>query len=200
MKSKIFFILFASAALLAQDKQSTKEKQRAIKKLHEACKRGDTSKVSRILKEKKLKINQRDVRGNSMIHHASRRNNLRMVSFLLGKSAIVNARDRAGNTALHYAASRGRIPMIKLLLRNGAAQNVANRNNDLPFHSAAISGRIKVAKYLMKRGVKNKFIRFKPVAAALDKVAKLTTSFIEKPDLVGAKFEIKTLISHLQAP
>ncbi|MGL5028682.1 MAG: ankyrin repeat domain-containing protein [Wolbachia pipientis] len=68
-------------------------------------------------------INEKDEKGETILHKAARMSTRKKVSFLVKKGAEVNARDNKGFTPLHWAVSAKRLENVKELTRSGAEIN-----------------------------------------------------------------------------
>lgn len=72
----------------------------------------------------KNQINELDENGMSLLHWASDRGSIDIISHLLLHGADINVKDSEGQTALHYSASCGHLDCVRLLLEKGAVKDV----------------------------------------------------------------------------
>ncbi|GFQ91497.1 ankyrin repeat domain protein [Trichonephila clavata] len=93
-------------------------------------------------------INEKDEKGETILHKAARMLTREKVSFLIKKGADVNARDNKGFTPLHWAVSAKRLENVKVLMEEGAEVNATEGMT--PLHLACIVGAESVIKELVK--------------------------------------------------
>ncbi|XP_048338544.1 tonsoku-like protein [Sphaerodactylus townsendi] len=101
------------------------------------------------------KWNQRNDKGETLLHRACIDGNLRRVQFLLEKAHPVSPRDYCGWTPLHEACNHGHLEIVGLLLDHGA--NIDDRGGPgcegiTPLHDALNCGHFDVAELLIRRG------------------------------------------------
>jgi len=97
-------------------------------------------------------VNDKDLRGRTMLHTASIAGEDEIVKFLLSKGADVKATDPQGYTALHWAASCGHTAVVRELLDAGANVNAKDQTGETPLHWAAIFDQREAAEVLIDRG------------------------------------------------
>ncbi|WP_036487969.1 ankyrin repeat domain-containing protein [Myxosarcina sp. GI1] len=68
---------------------------------------------------------------NSLLHSATRKENLPLIELLIARGADINIRDKDRETSLHKAKSR---ETAELLLANGAKVNAQSKNGNTPLH------------------------------------------------------------------
>ncbi|CAN9507156.1 unnamed protein product [Ophioblennius macclurei] len=100
----------------------------------------------------KDKVNKRNERGETRLHRAAIRGEVRRIKELIGEGADVNVKDFAGWTALHEACNRGYYDVAKQLLAAGAEVNTKGLDDDTPLHDASNNGHFKVVKLLLRYG------------------------------------------------
>lgn len=98
------------------------------------------------------KVNKRNERGETSLHLAAIRGDVKLCRKLIKAGADVNAKDFAGWAALHEACNHGWFDVAKVLLRAGAHVNTVGLDNDTPLHDAAINGHRKLAELLLRHG------------------------------------------------
>ncbi|XP_015278310.1 PREDICTED: tonsoku-like protein [Gekko japonicus] len=101
------------------------------------------------------KWNQRNDKGETLLHRACIDGNLRRVQFFLEKAHPVNPRDYCGWTPLHEACNHGHLEVVRLLLDHGA--NIDDPGGPgcegiTPLHDALNCGHFDVAELLIHRG------------------------------------------------
>uniref|UniRef100_A0A914UXB1 Ion transport domain-containing protein n=1 Tax=Plectus sambesii TaxID=2011161 RepID=A0A914UXB1_9BILA len=94
--------------------------------------------VERLLDEDEDRLNAKDSRGWTCLHHASARAKIKIIDLLLGRGADINATDDEGNTALHVAAEKNKRDVIEHLLVHGADGNKLNIKHWAPIHIATM--------------------------------------------------------------
>nr|XP_015223555.1 PREDICTED: ankyrin repeat domain-containing protein 11 isoform X1 [Lepisosteus oculatus] len=100
----------------------------------------------------KDKVNKRNERGETRLHRAAIRGEIRRIKELISEGADVNVKDFAGWTALHEACNRGYYDVAKQLLAAGAEVNTKGLDDDTPLHDASSNGHFKVVKLLLRYG------------------------------------------------
>lgn len=100
----------------------------------------------------KDKVNKRNERGETRLHRAAIRGEVRRIKELISEGADVNVKDFAGWTALHEACNRGYYEVAKQLLAAGAEVNTKGLDDDTPLHDASNNGHFKVVKLLLRYG------------------------------------------------
>lgn len=122
-------------------------------------------------------VNKRNERGETPLHLATIKGDLRKVRELLNQGACVNASDFAGWTPLHEACNHGWFEVAKLLIQFGADVNVPGLDKDTPLHDAAVNGHDKIVNLLLKYGAdpskKNAHWRTSLDVARSEKVVKI---------------------------
>jgi ankyrin repeat protein len=101
---------------------------------------------------KGTKVNDKDLRGRTMLHDASISGEDEVVQYLLSKGADVKLLDAQGWTALHWAASGGHTAVVRELLDAGADVNARDQIGATPLHWAAIFDQRDAAEMLIDRG------------------------------------------------
>lgn len=100
-------------------------------------------------------INEKDEKGETVLHQAVEISDYKTVRLLIKKGAEVNARDKKGYTPLHCAVFAKSLENVKVLLREGAEVNATQYvSGCTPLHSACKIGGagIEIIKELVKAG------------------------------------------------
>ncbi|XP_075272580.1 ankyrin repeat domain-containing protein 12 isoform X1 [Opisthocomus hoazin] len=100
----------------------------------------------------KDKINKRNERGETPLHMAAIRGDVKQVKELIRLGANVNVKDFAGWTPLHEACNVGYYDVAKVLIAAGADVNTQGLDDDTPLHDSASSGHRNIVKLLLRHG------------------------------------------------
>ncbi|XP_036412693.1 ankyrin repeat domain-containing protein 12 isoform X2 [Colossoma macropomum] len=100
----------------------------------------------------KDKVNKRNERGETPLHMAAIRGDVKQVKELIGLGADVNVKDFAGWTPLHEACNLGYCDVAKVLIGAGAEVNTQGLDDDTPLHDASSSGHKDIVKLLLRHG------------------------------------------------
>eukprot|EP01083_Nonionella_stella_P059505 155687_1 len=95
---------------------------------------GNWNEVQSIHNDKPKSLNSRvNLDGETALHVAVKRKDMKLIEFLLSQNADVNIQSiKTGNTPLHEAASRQNIYILTMLLHYGANPRIFNSNNKIP--------------------------------------------------------------------
>ncbi|XP_016111234.1 ankyrin repeat domain-containing protein 12-like [Sinocyclocheilus grahami] len=100
----------------------------------------------------KDKVNKRNERGETSLHMAAIRGDVKLVKELIGLGADVSVKDFAGWTPLHEACNLGYYDVAKVLIGAGAEVNTQGLDDDTPLHDASSSGHKDIVKLLLRHG------------------------------------------------
>lgn len=98
------------------------------------------------------KVDAKDYKKNTSLHHAAAYNNVEKAYWLIKYNANINARNKDGNTPLHAACKQGNFKMVKFLINNGALVNVRNKFLYTALHYACEKPTDGLVYYLLKNG------------------------------------------------
>jgi hypothetical protein len=120
--------------------------------LHDAVRAGDLAEVSTLVVSAP-DINEADSYGVTALQLAVRKNNLKIVEFLVTNGADLDIMDpRLKYTALHKAAYKGNFAIMELLVGSGGNVDLRNDQGASPLHLAARKGHDKIAELLIANG------------------------------------------------
>ena len=97
-------------------------------------------------------MNEKDERGNTMLHVACSRGDRVLVELLIRKGADIELQDMYGNTPLLYAVDKEHIDIVQVLLKRGAAVMACDFRGNTSLHSACASNNLEVVEILLDRG------------------------------------------------
>ncbi|XP_062426125.1 ankyrin repeat domain-containing protein 12 isoform X2 [Rhea pennata] len=109
-------------------------------------------KTSTSSSRQKDKVNKRNERGETPLHMAAIRGDVKQVKELISLGANVNVKDFAGWTPLHEACNVGYYDVAKVLIAAGADVNTQGLDDDTPLHDSASSGHRNIVKLLLRHG------------------------------------------------
>ncbi|XP_068003702.1 ankyrin repeat domain-containing protein 12 isoform X1 [Melanerpes formicivorus] len=109
-------------------------------------------KTSTSSSRQKDKVNKRNERGETPLHIAAIRGDVKQVKELIRLGANVNVKDFAGWTPLHEACNVGYYDVAKVLIAAGADVNTQGLDDDTPLHDSASSGHRNIVKLLLRHG------------------------------------------------
>ena len=101
-----------------------------------------------------IRKEERDMKGNSLLHVASGERSLGMITLLVQSGWNINELNDNGEVALHVAATRGDASVIRFLLDNGARTEVFSNEDRLTPLYLAISNHAstQIVSLFMKAG------------------------------------------------
>ena len=120
-------------------------------KIHKACCKNETQKVTHFLLRRKNDIIARKLDGFGSLLVAIDNNNFLIVDGLLGIGCNPNAANLNGKPLL-LAIDRCNLEIVKLLLKHNANPNPLNDKGYTPLYLAVTKGHIKIVKELLNNG------------------------------------------------
>jgi ankyrin repeat protein len=118
--------------------------------VHYAIQGGQTDIVPFLLNESKQSWFLKDTYGNTLLHHAAKTSNVRLVEMLINQNLDPNALNSQFETPIFNAIRFGSIETIRLLLANEAYLDIKNRRFESPLDTSMIFGKHDVEKYLLE--------------------------------------------------
>lgn len=128
--------------------------------LLDAAKRGQLSRVKRLLTSQNVNCRDPEGRNSTALHLAAGYNNLEVAEYLLQNGAQVNAPDKGGLIPLHNAASYGHLDVAALLIKYQTNINATDRWGFTPLHEAAQKGRTPLCALLLSHGADSTMCNF----------------------------------------
>ncbi|KAL5467546.1 hypothetical protein EMCRGX_G031794 [Ephydatia muelleri] len=98
------------------------------------------------------RIQRRNERGETPLHVACIKGDLKQVTALVGQGAEINATDNACWTPLHEACNHGHVQVVIYLLEKGANVNAEGMGGDTPLHDAVLNQHTEVIQALLNHG------------------------------------------------
>lgn len=92
----------------------------------------------------------RDDKGETVMHHAARKNLPEGITYLAQKGATLDARNIMLETPLHIAARSDAVEAGERLIQSGAPLSAADVNGDTPLHAAVNAGALKSAQLFIR--------------------------------------------------
>ena len=127
-----------------------------MKKLIEACKRGDLAKVKKLVNQgHSVDGEARSLRLTGLyspLHVASYHGQSHVVRYLLEQYADVHKRNLKGTSAFHHACRRGHLDIVNMLISKGANIDSKDLDGYTPLMIASSEGHHQVVKALILRG------------------------------------------------
>jgi len=100
-------------------------------------------------------VNASDMNGSTILHHAAKRGDMKMLELYLKYQGDLNSQEHPGvgaSTALHHAVREGHNLFVRNLLKAGADVDMADTQGFLPLHLAARLGKVEMSRMLIMRG------------------------------------------------
>ena len=112
-----------------------------------------TGGVGYLVQEGKADVDASDNKGRTSLHYACKRDNLKMVQFLLTRcNANVEAKDYKGMTALLTSIKYGSRETAQYLVGSGANVNATDSSGMTALHYACENCTLEAVKFLVKTG------------------------------------------------
>ncbi|XP_022251520.1 ankyrin repeat domain-containing protein 12-like [Limulus polyphemus] len=101
---------------------------------------------------KKSHLYKQNEKGETPLHIAAKRGDVRKVRFLIRQGADINIKDFAGWSPLHEACNHGWYDIVRTLVNAGADVNASGFGGDTPLHDAAVNSHYKIVEFLVHHG------------------------------------------------
>lgn len=99
------------------------------------------------------RIDVKDIKGRTPLHHLARHADIKTVRLLLNRDSNVNVKDYNGQTPLTFAVRQENVELVRLLVDHGSKVDVADYGRTTPLHVACRhNNELKIVKFLMKNG------------------------------------------------
>ncbi|KAJ5936687.1 hypothetical protein N7466_003137 [Penicillium verhagenii] len=108
--------------------------------------------LSLVLPHKDLIKKARNTAGDTIVHLAARRGDVKLIQNLLARSVNIHVRNKRGVTPLAEAALRGHQAVVELLISAGAKIDEPDSRGFFPLHAAAYRGSDAVVQVLIDAG------------------------------------------------
>jgi hypothetical protein len=113
---------------------------------------GNTDKIDEIATIYSELVNEKDDKGNTMMHVACSRGDRILVELLIRKGADVELQDMYGNTPLLYAVDKEHIDIVQVLIKRGVSVMACDFRGNTPLHSACSTNNLEIVEILLDRG------------------------------------------------
>ena len=128
----------------------SKKSKTLVTEIHEACMKGETEKVSNLLKDSE-KFDMKEIDEKGTLIFALKKGHSEIVEVLLKHGADANSKTKHGDPVLNIASDFGNVAIVRKLLQNGANVNAISKLKGYsPLHSACEKGHIEIVKELLK--------------------------------------------------
>ena len=106
--------------------------------------------VFNLFNHDKIKMNFKDIDGNTLLHEAATTNNINVVDLLVKTNEIdLEARNTCEETMLHIAIRFGDLDFIKHIVSYGVDVNVQDDDNYAPLHIACTRNKYSIVEFLL---------------------------------------------------
>jgi ankyrin repeat protein len=129
--------------------------------VHYAIGGGQHEVIDYILKQSKQNYYLKDVYGDTLLHHATKTNNVMMIDALLNQNLNPNALNDQFETPIFNAVRFGSVETIRLLLASDAYLDIKNRRYESPVDTALIYDKKEILSYLSDYMMSPKYERLK---------------------------------------
>ncbi len=116
--------------------------------VHYAITGGKHEVIDYLLKQSKQNYYLKDTFGNTLLHHATKTNNVAMIDALLNQNLNPNALNDQFETPIFNAVRFGSVETIRLLLASDAYLDIKNRRYESPVDTALIFDKKDILDYL----------------------------------------------------
>lgn len=129
--------------------------------VHYAIGGGQHEVIDYILKQSKQNYYLKDTYGDTLLHHATKTNNVVMIDALLNQNLNPNALNDQFETPIFNAVRFGSVETIRLLLASDAYLDIKNRRYESPVDTALIYDKKDILDYLSDYMMSPKYERLK---------------------------------------
>jgi ankyrin repeat protein len=129
--------------------------------VHYAIGGGQHEVIDYILKQSKQNYYLKDTYGDTLLHHATKTNNVVMIDALLNQNLNPNALNDQFETPIFNAVRFGSVETIRLLLASDAYLDIKNRRYESPVDTALIYDKKEILDYLSDYMMSPKYERLK---------------------------------------
>ncbi|XP_063445520.1 uncharacterized protein LOC134725544 isoform X2 [Mytilus trossulus] len=117
--------------------------------IHSAAKIGSLKRVQELLQYFPEMISQRDEKGMTPLHIATKHGQLEVVKWLAVNGSSLNEETPTGYTPIHLAAMSGHVNCLMVLAALGAAITCRSADKKTPLYLAAMEGHLECVKWLI---------------------------------------------------
>ncbi|CAF0746031.1 unnamed protein product [Adineta ricciae] len=128
------------------------------------------------------KINRRNEHGETIVHIAARKGDLKQLRKVLKAGAHVNEADNAGWTPLHEAVTKNQFKAARLLLKSGANSNAPGPEGQTPLVDAVLNNNTKMAELLLTYSADPSVVDLTRLNETMASVLRRETTVLESSD------------------
>jgi ankyrin repeat protein len=144
------------AFLLEKGAQASTRDDKNVTPLMWACDNGHLDVVRMLVAHTEAQgLDDRDIKGGTVLHYAARGGNGEVVAFLLGKGAQASTRDNYNVTPFMVACIKGHLGVVRMLLHHTGGEGLDARDDEngwTALHGAAFLGCEEVVRFLLLSG------------------------------------------------
>jgi len=144
---------------------------------------GESAIVAQLL-DQGIPINDTDSNGNSALHRAASKGQVKTLKLLLSRGININAVNHQQQTALYVAASTGQLKAIDYLIKKGADTSLVANNKTSPLSIAISNKQVKAAELLVSEKLKQTDIHHALLVALLNNMETLSVELIKRDKLL----------------
>ena len=124
-----------------------------FKNIIKAVKNDDLKLIKKIVGDNAGKVNEKDSRSCTPLHHACSKGSVKVVEYLVKKGADLNAQDTDGDIPITWALVRGHKNIAKFLINKGANVKLINKKKMTLLHWVVICSDKEMAEIIIDKGV-----------------------------------------------
>ncbi|CAM4904021.1 unnamed protein product [Rotaria socialis] len=128
------------------------------------------------------KINRRNEHGETIVHIAARKGDIKQLRKVLKAGANVNERDNAGWTPLHEAVTKDQFKAARLLLKSGANANAPGPEGQTPIVDAVLNSNNMMVELLLNYSADSSAVDSTGLNETMLNIIKGETSVIDSSD------------------
>lgn len=199
--------LFTFSTLIFYNQAYCMTIKKTNKDIWKAIEDNDFYMVKKIVMTKGFNADQKILENWTLLHHACKKGNYKIVKLLLEKGArkSLAITDQLGQTPLFWACVNNRFQIVQLLLSDDKAiefVNIPNNNDETPLYWACLNNRPKMVSLLLEKGAQRSVNK----ANSNDKTPLDVALFKKNPEIVkllilfGANMDLAARLKAKEIP